>query len=288
MYKDILKTLKINHYVKNLIVFIPLIFSLNFLKIDLITKSCVVFVAFCLISSCVYVMNDLVDIEKDKLHFEKCKRPIASGRISKKLAIFILILLFVFSVLCCCLLNRLCLLMVVCYFVLNVFYSFNFKNIPIIDVFCIALGFIFRVVAGCFAINVLASPLVILLTFFVSMFFTFTKRKLEFQLIADNEKRRKSLKNFDIQIANYFVLINAILSISFYFTYVLDETTIKRANSEFLYLTAIPFTLIVFRLLLLIFTTKEKDDPIHFVEKDLTIKVLFLFYFVVLAVVLIL
>ncbi len=95
MYKDILKTLKINHYVKNLIVFIPLIFSLNFLKIDLITKSCVVFVAFCLISSCVYVMNDLVDIEKDKLHFEKCKRPIASGRISKKLAIFILILLFV-------------------------------------------------------------------------------------------------------------------------------------------------------------------------------------------------
>ncbi len=178
--------------------------------------------------------------------------------------------------------------MVVCYFVLNVFYSFNFKNIPIIDVFCIALGFIFRVVAGCFAINVLASPLVILLTFFVSMFFTFTKRKLEFQLIADNEKRRKSLKNFDIQIANYFVLINAILSISFYFTYVLDETTIKRANSEFLYLTAIPFTLIVFRLLLLIFTTKEKDDPIHFVEKDLTIKVLFLFYFVVLAVVLIL
>ncbi len=288
MYKDILKTLKINHYVKNLIVFVPLIFSLNFLKVDLIVKSCIIFVAFCLISSCVYVMNDLVDIEKDRLHPEKCKRPIASGKISKKLAIVLFVLLLIFSVLCCCLLDRLCLLMVVSYFVLNVFYSLNFKNLAIIDVFCIALGFIFRVVAGCCAIKVLPSPLVILLTFFVSMFFTFTKRKLELELINNGEKCRKSLKSFDIQIANYFVLINAILSISFYFTYVLDETTIKRAESEFLYLTAIPFTLIVFRLLLLIFTTKEKDDPIHFIEKDSTIKALFLFYLVVLAGVLIL
>lgn len=286
MFKDILKTLKINHYIKNLVVIVPLIFSMNLFNLNLLVKTGVIFLAFCCISSSVYIFNDLIDIKKDKLHPIKKNRPIPSGKISKTFAILLGTILFVVSVFLSALLNPLCLFTVIAYFILNIFYSLYLKNISLIDAACIAIGFILRIVAGCFAINVIPSALVIIMTFFISMFFTFAKRKLEFQLIEDNSKCRKSIRNFDINILNQFILINAILSISFYFTYVLDEKTIARAGSDYLYITVIPFTLIIFRLLFLINTSKIADDPILFIEKDQPTKLLFVFYFIVLAIVL--
>ncbi|MBE7704083.1 MAG: hypothetical protein E7Z89_08570 [Cyanobacteria bacterium SIG28] len=284
MFRDILKTLKINHYVKNLIVVIPLLFSMSFTNPFLWVKVLLIFLAFCAVSSAVYVMNDLIDIKKDLLHPIKKNRAIASGRISKPLAITILLILFSISLFLSALLNLPTLLMIVFYFVLNVFYSLYLKNIAIIDATCIAIGFILRIVAGCFAISVVPSPLVILLTFFTSLFFTFTKRKLELSVAKENA--RQSLKEYNIEVANQFIVINAILSIAFYFTYVLDPETVQRAGSQYLYLTVIPFTLIIYRLLLLIYTQNIADDPIHFLEKDKSIKYLFVLYFIVLALVL--
>ena len=285
MITDILKALKVNHYIKNIIVVIPLLFSMNFTHYDLWLKCLVIFVSFCFISSAVYIMNDLIDIEKDKLHPVKCNRPIASGRIPKSYAISLFIVLLSLSTIFCSFLNIHCTLMILSYLVLNIFYSLWLKNIALVDASCIAIGFIFRIVAGCFAISVIPSPLVILMTFFVSMFFTFTKRKLELQLVKDDEQRRKALRKFDVATINQFVLLNAILSIAFYFTYVLDQTTIQRVGTEYLYLTVIPFTLIIFRLLFLVNTSYIEDDPIHFIEQDQTLKYMFLFYAIVFALV---
>ena len=279
MLKNIIKTLKINHYIKNLIVVFPLIFSMNYDKLDLCIKCFIIFIAFCLISSCVYILNDLIDIEKDKLHPIKKNRPIASGVFPKNLAIVILVLLLIISSFLAFTLNILCFLMIVSYFILNVFYSLFLKNIPLIDASCIAFGFIFRIIAGCFAIKVIPSPLVVLLTFFLSMFFTYTKRKLEFQLLENIENCRKSIKNFNLEIFNQFILINAILSISFYIAYIINITSFGKA-ATYLYLTSIPFTLIIFRLLFLINTSKIKDDPIIYIENDATLKYLFIFYLI--------
>lgn len=285
MFELHIKTLKFNHYIKNVIVIIPLLFSMNFTNPVLWLKCVVIFLAFCLISSAVYVMNDLIDIEKDRLHPIKCHRPIASGKISKKLAYSLMFLLICVSSVLALTLNIPCLIVILLYFILNIFYTLWLKQIALIDVACIALGFVLRIVAGCMAINVIPSALVILLTFFASMFFTFSKRKLELQLTKDD--RRESIKEFNIEIANQFILINAILSIAFYFTYVLDKTTIARAGSEYLYITVIPFTLIVFRLLLLVnISTSENDDPIHFIEKDKPLKFIFWFYVLILILVL--
>lgn len=279
MLKAILTTFKVNHYIKNALVFIPLIFSLNFFNLKLFGNECIMFISFCLISSAVYILNDLVDIKGDKQHPIKCKRPIASGKISEKLAKILLIFLFVTGTFLASFLNFKCILIVVLYFVLNIFYSFKLKNIPLIDAACIALGFILRVVSGCAAISVIPSALIVLLTFFSSMFFTFSKRKLEIDLL--NSTCRESIKQFNPRIADQFVLINAILSISFYITYVLDGTTVERVGSEYLYLTVIPFTLIVFRLLFLVNLQSVSDDPMHFIENDKTIKFLFVFYLLV-------
>ena len=282
--KDILKTLKVNHYIKNLTVIIPLLFSMNILHIDLWIKCLIIFIGFCLISSAVYVLNDLIDIENDKKHPIKCNRPIASGRISKPFAIAMLLLLLTASLAITSKLNNLCILMIVSYFVLNIFYSIWLKKIALIDATCIAVGFILRIAGGCFAIGVLPSPLVILMTFFVSNFFTCTKRRLELQF--SETEARKALKEFNISTANQFILINAVLSISFYITYVLDASTIQKAGSEYLYLTVIPFTLIIYRLFLLINSTQIADDPIIYLEKDKTIKWLAAIYLFILLIVL--
>lgn len=285
MLKDIFKICKINHYIKNAIIFLPLIFSMNILNFKLYPKCILIFLGFCFISSAVYIMNDIIDIEYDKKHPVKCNRPIASGSISKKAAVIICILLFVMSFLTVHSLNSLCALMIGLYFLLNFFYSVSLKNIILVDAACIATGFIFRIVAGCFAISVLPSPLVILMTFFVSMFFTFIKRKLELEVVKNNILLRKSISDIDINTANKFILINAVLSIAFYITYSLDNNTILYVGSKYFYLTGIPFTLIIFRLLLLSDFLKDNDDPVIFLERDKTLLFFIIFYLFILIVI---
>ena len=285
MLKAILKTMKINHYLKNILVFVPLIFSLNFFSFELFAKTTAAFVAFCAISSVVYILNDIIDCKNDRLHPTKCTRPIASGKLPIWLALIILLVLLGASCAISFKINSLCLFMILSYLALNILYSLKLKNIALIDVACIAFGFILRVLIGCFAISVVPSPLVILLTFFASMFFTFSKRKLELQQLEEVSKCRDSLKEMDTNLVNQFVVINAVLAIAFYFTYMLDPQTIQRAGSDLLFVTVIPFTLIVFHLLFLINKSKN-DDPIIFFEKDMTLKILLLFYIAVLFVVL--
>ena len=123
MIKDIIKTLKINHYIKNIVVFIPLVFSMNVGNVSLCAKETVTFLSFCLISSVVYIMNDLIDIEKDSLHPIKKLRPIASGKISKQVAIILLVFLLFVSIFLAISINKLTVLVILSYLVLNFFYS---------------------------------------------------------------------------------------------------------------------------------------------------------------------
>ena len=280
MIKTFLNLIRIKHYVKNAVCFVPLIFSLNFTNPILCFNAAAVFMAFCLISSSVYIFNDLFDIKYDKLSKEKSKRPIPAGKIRIKTAIFIMFILLLAGLTICAFLNTSCLFAAVCYIVLNIFYTLYLKNIEIIDAACIASGFILRILAGCAAISVLPSPLVILLTFFVSMFFTFSKRLLELE--SKDGHQRKSIEKFTPKTLNQFVCANAILSISFYFAYVMDTTTIERAGTGYLYISAIPFSLIIFRLLFLANTNTIALDPSDFIYKDKMVQALFLLYFVIL------
>ena len=279
--KNIIKLLKPNHYIKNLVVIVPLIFSMNLFNFPLWIKVLWAFLSFCCISSCIYIFNDLIDVEKDRLHPIKSLRPIAANLISKKLAIVLMLLLLVLSLYFAWLLNWLAVFCVLAYVLINTLYSYVLKNIEIIDAFCIALGFILRMLMGCFAISVIPSPLIILMTFFISMFFTFSKRKMEKVLVKDENSLRESIKRMDLKTIDQFVVINAVLSVAFYITYTLDKTTILRAGTEYLYITVVPFALLIYRLLYLGNLSVSVDDPMHFIEKDRTIKWLSLFYFIV-------
>lgn len=283
---SIIKLLKIKHYIKNIVVIIPLIFSLKLNDLNSILLSIGALSCFCLISSAVYILNDILDTENDKKHPIKKNRPIASGAISIPLAWLLFLIIASTSLSFSILINKFVFITIFSYLVLNIWYSTQLKFFPIIDVVCIALGFIFRVLAGCFAITVVPSPLIILLTFFSSMFFTFSKRKLEYGLIKEKTNCRKSMNEYNEALLNQFVTINAILSIAFYFTYMLDSTTIQKTGAEYLYITTIPFTVIMLRLLLDIYTYQNNDDPANFIYQDNTLKFTILVYFVVLFIVL--
>lgn len=276
MFKDIFTLFRINHYIKNLVIFIPLLFSKNIYDFKLFSLTLISFLAFSLAASAVYIFNDIIDRNKDRKHPLKKYRPIASGEISLRTAIIFCILLLVLSLRICSF-SETVFLIISSYFVLNIFYSLYLKNIPLIDALCIAIFFIQRILAGCAAINVEPSPLVIIMTFFISMFFTSIKRKKELQLNINTNSTRPSLCGYNIDFLNQSILANAILSIAFYFTYVLDPITINRFGSEYLYITVIPFSLMIFRLLFII-NSSCTDDPLHFIQKDKIIHILVVLY----------
>lgn len=284
--KSIIKLLKIKHYVKNIVVFIPLVFSLKFLEFNATFEAIIAFIAFDLIASAVYIFNDILDVENDKLHPVKKFRPIASGEISIPLAWILFVLFVIASFVVAFAVNKLVFLSIFLYLILNIWYSLQLKSLPIIDAVGIALGFILRILAGCSAILVVPSPLVILLTFFTSMFFTFSKRKLEYKLLDDKGLCRKSIKGYNETLLNQFVMTNAVLSIAFYITYMLDSTTIQRTGSEYLFITVIPFTIIIYRLVFKIYTANDNDDPAEFFYNDKTLKILIFTYLIILFIVL--
>jgi 4-hydroxybenzoate polyprenyltransferase len=196
-----LKELRPKQWVKNLIVFAPLLFSHQFLERNSLLLAACCFLSFCLIASGVYVLNDVVDVEADRLHPTKKERPIASGRLSVKLAS---------SAGAICLVGGLALsfiirptLATVClgYLALNLLYSIKLKAVPILDVFCIASGFVIRAVAGAVAIHVVPSSWFLLCTTLGALFLALEKRRQELKLVAhDPTSHRKVLSEYSVNL----------------------------------------------------------------------------------------
>ena len=142
MIKSLFKAFRVKHYLKNIVVFIPLVFSLKFSDLKLTTLSIVAFVAFSLIVSAVYVFNAIFDAEKDKMHPIKKNRPIASGEINVSLAWCVFLTLFSFILALA--INKYVFASVFAYLLLNLLYTYKLKTTPIVDVVCIALVLIIR------------------------------------------------------------------------------------------------------------------------------------------------
>lgn len=144
-----IKLLRVHHYIKNLLIFAALIFSGQFFNIELLKTTAYGFMAFSLMASVIYIINDIKDADKDKKHPKKCKRPIASGAVSKTQAGVIALILFIGSML----FNYLCFSLeatavLLGYLLLNIAYSLKLKHIPIIDVVVLSTGFVLRVIYG--------------------------------------------------------------------------------------------------------------------------------------------
>lgn len=216
--KDLFRLLRVEQWYKNAVVFIPLIFSFNLFNLSLLLLTLAGFVALCLTSSSYYIINDLHDIEKDKNHPEKKNRPIASGRISKSLAILVSILSICLGVFIAAILSVKFLAFVVLLFLVAMLYTFHLRNVAFADILTISVNFVIRTVSGIFIVKVPISYWVILCIFFMAMFLVSMKRSSEINL-SQIGRYRPNFSKADKEVLNFLATISIACVFIFFSVY---------------------------------------------------------------------
>ncbi|KKS00056.1 MAG: phosphoribose diphosphate:decaprenyl-phosphate phosphoribosyltransferase [Candidatus Magasanikbacteria bacterium GW2011_GWC2_41_17] len=246
-------SLRPRHWIKNFFVFAALIFAKKFTDWQAIRLSLFAFALFCLASSGIYLINDVIDFKRDQEHPSKKNRPIASGKISR-LAVSVLgILLLSAALLISWELSLVFFWTIAVYIFLNLAYSFWLKRVVIVDIICIAIGFVLRVIAGVVVIGVIFSPWLLLCTFFLTLFLAIGKRKSE--LLSAVSIARGVLANYSLDLLNQ---MNMIVLPAILITYTLY--TFNTWQSQWLITTVPIVSYGLFRYLYVINKKSASDD----------------------------
>lgn len=254
--KPLLRSMRPRQWTKNLLVFAGLIFSGRFSDGESVKVAVLTFMAFCLVSSAGYLLNDVLDRDSDREHPEKRHRPVASGALPARTATYAAIILLCGGVAIGFAVNTAALLTLGAYVANQAFYVFAGRAIPIVDVFVIAIGFLIRAVAGAAVLGVFISPWLLLCTLMLALFLGFSKRRHELALQSNS---RSSLRGYSISVTDQFIGITAACTVLSYSLYAVQSET--AAQHPLLYLT-IPFPLFgVFRYLQLVHTEGDGGNP---------------------------
>ena len=232
-----------------------------------VVQSALAFAAFCFIASAVYVMNDILDRKKDALHPKKKNRPIASGKIQPVTGGGIACLLIVAAAVCLFILGSAKTAMtIMIYVMLNILYSYKLKQMVLVDVLVIAVGFILRVYAGAYAIGVPVSSFIFMTTLFLSLFLGFTKRKAE--LIRSGSEGREVLEKYSKEMVNQYIVISVALTIMCYALYTLEPSTIARFSTNRLIYSVIFVIYGMFRYIYILDKDENVEDPTESLYRD--------------------
>lgn len=272
-----IRLLRVPQYAKNGFVFLPLFFSGQFFCPEAFLRSMFAFLAFCFSASVVYIFNDIHDVDEDRRHPSKRNRPIASGEVSPALAVR-----FTGVLVCCSGIatwltgSGKCLLVILCYLGLNAFYIFVGKQRAILDVSCVALGFVLRVMCGSFAISQDLSQWLILMVFLLCMFLALGKRWDDLCLMEEAEGEqpiRRSLlgysKNFILSAMTLLCAINIVC----YIMYTMSQSVQSHYHSPYLYLSVIWVLLGNLRYLQLAFVNQKTLSPTSILLHDRAIQI---------------
>ena len=230
-------------WLKNLFVFAPIFFSSNLLKGEFFWPTLIVFMAFCLVSSSIYCFNDLRDMEADRLHPKKQKRPIASGAVSVKsgYAMMIICTIGAFALLPFSQSVNLpyLYLILAIYWLMNIAYCLQLKQYALIDVTIIAIGFVMRVLIGGLTTDIWISHWLVLMTFLVTLFLAFTKRNDDYRIYEQTGlKPRVSITGYNKTFINEATAIIASVTLVCYIMYTMSEEVISRMGTRYVYLTS--------------------------------------------------
>lgn len=220
-YSGIIALLRIKHWIKNLFVMAPLIFSGLMTDQTAIINSIVAMFIFCIASSAAYTLNDLVDIDYDKRHPANSQtRPLANGSVSKRSAIITLIFLYMVIIISLVFYTKTAWVALI-YILLNIAYSLHLKKIPIIDLFIIATGFMLRLYAGAVAIDVPLSAWMAVTTMSLALYLASIKRRQE--LIRSSDNKRDVASYYSVDLINRYAEISSTGAIVFYSMFVMSE-----------------------------------------------------------------
>ena len=281
--KEYLKLIRVKHWLKNGLVFLPLFFSINLFNNQYYLNAILSFIVFSFFASIVYVINDISDIEKDKLHPIKKKRPLAAGTISIKQAYVVISILALLSVVLMYYLfketnNVLTIIIPIIYMVLNILYSKWLKHIPIIDVVILVSGFVLRVMYGGVTIDVEVSKYLYLMIIFGSFYLGFGKRRNE--IIKNGQKSRKVLSLYTKEFLDKNMYVALALAIVSYTLWCVDPTTVSRIGNDYLFWT-IPLLMVILQLYSLNIEGNSHGDPIEVILSDKKLLITIVIYIVV-------
>jgi 4-hydroxybenzoate polyprenyltransferase len=266
---EIVKSLRVQQWIKNFFVFAPLIFSQNVFNLPLLIKTILAFVLFCILSGAAYILNDIQDLEEDKLHPVKSKRPLAAGRLKKNHALIAGVFLVLAGLAGAYLLSFYFFVALLVYFVLQIAYSGWLKHIVIIDVFLIATGYLIRVIAGGLAIEIQLSPWLFICTILIALFLALSKRRHELVLLDKNaEIHRRILKEYTPQLLDQMIAVVTASTVISYCLYTVSSETVAKFGTKNLLFT-VPFVLYgIFRYLYLVHQKDEGGSPEALIIKD--------------------
>lgn len=253
--KPYLKLIRPHQWIKNGFVLIGPLFAH---RMDAFTLqgAALAFLAFCAGASCVYVFNDLLDVEADRQHPTKCKRPIAAGLVSPKVAWGLTALLAAAAVALALAANPWVLLLVGCYWLINIAYSIRFKHVAILDVFIIAGGFMLRILAGTLGLGLGVSNWLLLCGMMVTLFLGFAKRRAELLLLDgqrhDRNAVRRVLEDYSAPLLDQCISICAAGTVVSYSLFTMSAETVRLHGTDKLIYT-VPFIVYgIFRYLYLL------------------------------------
>ncbi|MCX6562399.1 MAG: decaprenyl-phosphate phosphoribosyltransferase [Candidatus Aminicenantes bacterium] len=266
---DLIRSLRPSQWTKNLFVFAALVFARKILDGPLVLRTLAAFGIFCLLSGSIYLVNDVLDYEEDRIHPKKSRRPIAAGLIRRGPAAGMAVVLAAVSLACAFVLNPGFFIVGAVYFVLQIAYSIKLKHVVILDVFIVASGFVLRVMAGGLVIHVPLSSWLLICTTLLALFIAMSKRRHELVLLEENASaHRPILKEYSAYLLDQMISVVTASTVIAYCLYTVSEDTVKKfGTSDLIYTT--PFVLYgIFRYLYLVHKKGEGGSPEELILKD--------------------
>ena len=268
-----IKLLRPLQWLKNVFVFAPIFFSTNLLKPEFFWPTLVVFASFCLISSSIYCFNDLKDAEADRQHPKKCKRPIASGKVS---------VMGGYTMMLLCTIGALVLIplahsenthylyaIVIGYWLMNIAYCLKLKQYAILDVSIIAIGFVMRVLVGGVTTDIYISHWLVMMTFLLATFLALTKRYDDYRIFEQSgTKPRISITGYNKTFINEATAIIVSVILVCYIMYTMSPEVIERFDNKYVYLTSGWVFLGVLRYLQNMIVFNRSSSPTKLLVKD--------------------
>ena len=273
MIKSILRLTRPKQWIKNFFVFIPMFFGGELFDLHSVWLAVLTFFAFSLIASSIYCYNDIVDVDADRHHPVKCLRPIASGEVSIRLGYILMTLTF-------CLGMGILLLLppevmsqvmavIVFYYVLNLAYCSKLKQFAILDVCIVAFGFVLRILAGGFACELALSNWIVIMTFLLTLFMSFAKRRDDvLRMNSTGEAPRKNTVRYNLTFINQAITITASVTLVCYIMYCVSPEVTERFDTPYLYLTFVFVLLGLLRYIQIAVVDEKSGDPTKIILHD--------------------
>ncbi len=279
--RDLIGCMRVRQWSKNILIFAALVFSSHAHELGYVVRTFAAFILFSLSAGAVYILNDIMDIERDREHPIKMSRPIASGKVSRKTAWTVFFILTAFTLTAACFLDRDFGFVLLAYIVIQILYSIYFKNVVILDVFVISLGFLLRVTAGALVIHVEISNWILVCTMLLALFLALSKRRHELTLLDENAyTHRAILKEYSPYLLDQMIGIVTSATLVAYMIFTLSAETIDKFGKNMV--LTVPFVLYgIFRYLYLVHRKKAGGQPEEVLLSDTPLQLDILAYGIV-------